>query len=71
MPVEPVGDLPPEAEQLRLALEKQLPDILTHFSQILHQQFGFEGVRVGGFTVVPIDSNPERLSCNEEHCSIN
>ncbi len=71
MPIEPVGDLPPEAEQLRLALEKNLPDILARFNQVLHQELGCESIRVGKFTVVPSNSEPERLSCNEEHCSIN
>ncbi len=71
MPVEPIGDLPPEADQLRIYIEKHLPNILESFSQVLHQKFGLNGIRVGGFTVVPIDSNPERLTCNEEHCSIN
>ncbi|MEM9770141.1 MAG: hypothetical protein AAF889_00820 [Cyanobacteria bacterium P01_D01_bin.73] len=71
MPVNAVGNPPPEADQLRKEVEKQLPAIIAQFNQVLQEQFGFKGIRVGGFTVVPeeivTDSN---ISCDEEGCSI-
>jgi hypothetical protein len=71
MSVETVGNPPPEANQLRADIEKQLPDIMASFSQVLQQQFGFESLRVGGFTIVPIESSTEIISCDDESCSIN
>lgn len=70
MPVEAVGNPPPEADQLRIEIEKQLPDIIASFSQVLKEQFGFEGIRVGGFTIVPDEAAAKNISCNEENCSI-
>ena len=69
MAVEPVGSPPPEADQLRADIEKQLPDIIASFSQVLQGQFGFENLRVGGFTIVPAEA-ADSISCNEESCSI-
>ena len=70
MSVETVGNPPPEANQLRAEIEKQLPDIIASFSQVLQKQFGFEGIRVGGFTIVPEEIATDRISCDEESCSI-
>jgi hypothetical protein len=70
MPVETVGNPPPEADQLRIEIEKQLPDIIASFSRVLQEQFGFEGIRVGGFTIVPAEAATENISCNEESCSL-
>ncbi|MGP1383971.1 MAG: hypothetical protein ACTS2F_10460 [Thainema sp.] len=70
MPVEAVGNPPPEADQLRTEIEKQLPEIINSFSQVLQEQFGFEGIRVGGFTIVPAEAAANNISCNEEGCSI-
>lgn len=70
MAVETVGNPPPEADQLRADLEQQLPAIIASFSEILQQQFGFTGVRVGGFTVVPEGTVPNGISCDQEGCSI-
>ena len=69
MPVDAVGNPPPEADQLRAEIEKQLPNIINSFSQVLQEQFGFEGIRVGGFTIVPAEA-ANNISCNEEGCSI-
>lgn len=71
MSVETVGNPPPEANQLRAAIEKQLPDIIASFSQVLQKQFGFEGIRVGGFTIVPEEIAADSISCDEESCSVN
>ncbi|MGJ3253903.1 MAG: hypothetical protein ACFE0J_22640 [Elainellaceae cyanobacterium] len=70
MAVETVGNPPPEADQLRAEIEKQLPNIIASFSQVLQDQFGFEGIRVGGFTIVPAEAVTENISCNEESCSV-
>ncbi|MGB3291761.1 MAG: hypothetical protein WBB01_02085 [Phormidesmis sp.] len=70
MPVETVGSPPPEADQLRADIEKQLPDIIASFSQVLQRQFGFENLRVGGFTIVPAEATADSISCDEESCSI-
>ena len=70
MSVETVGNPPPEANQLRVEIEKQLPDIIASFSQVLQKQFGFESVRVGGITLVPKEAFTENISCDEESCSI-
>ncbi|MEB3212991.1 MAG: hypothetical protein VKL39_16680 [Leptolyngbyaceae bacterium] len=71
MSVEAVGNPPPEADQLRTEIEKQLPAIIESFSQVLQDQFGFEGLRVGGFTVVPAEATAEAISCDEEGCAVN
>ncbi len=74
MPVQTVGTPPPEADQLRADVEKQLPNIIASFSEVLQKQFGFENLRVGGFTVVPGSAVPEaaenNISCDEEGCSL-
>lgn len=70
MTVETIGTPPPEADQLRAEIEKQLPDIIASFSQTLQEQFGFEGLRVGGFTIVPAQATTESISCDEEGCSV-
>lgn len=70
MSVEAVGNPPPEADQLRTEIEKQLPDIIASFSQVLQEQFGFEGLRVGGFTVVPAEAAADNISCDEESCTV-
>lgn len=70
MSVEPIGNPPPEAHQLRTEIEKQLPDIINSFSQVLQKQFGFENIRVGGFTIVPEEIATDSISCDEEGCSI-
>ena len=70
MPVEAVGNPPPEADQLREEIEQKLPEIIASFSQILQEQFGFEGVQVGGFTLMPQETSQNKISCDDEHCSI-
>lgn len=70
MPVETVGNPPPEADQLRSALEQQLPKIIASFNQILHEQYGFSGISVGGFTVVPEGAMPATVTCDQESCSL-
>lgn len=70
MPVTPIGNPPPGADQLRAELEKKLPDIIASFSQVLQQQFGIEGLRVGGFTVIPTEETAESISCDEDSCSV-
>lgn len=70
MPVQTVGTPPPGGDQLRAELEKQLPDIIGSFSKVLQEQFGFEGLRVGGFTIVPVEATADSISCDEEGCSI-
>lgn len=70
MPVEAVGNPPPEADQLRLNIENKLPEIIASFSQVLQEQFGFEEVQVGGFTLVPKEASGNKISCDDEHCSI-
>lgn len=69
MTVKTVGNPPPSADELRTNIEQQLPDIIASFSQVLQEQFGFQDVRVGGFTVVPAAPGGG-ISCNEEGCSI-
>ncbi len=71
MPVETVGSPSPEADQLRPEIEKKLPDIIASFNQVLQEQFGFEGIRVGGFTVIPAEPTADGISCDEESCSVN
>jgi hypothetical protein len=70
MSVKTVGNPPPEADQLRAEIEKQLPDIIASFSQVLQEQFGFKDLRVGGFTVIPAEAAADNISCDEESCSI-
>lgn len=69
MPVQTIGNPPPEADQIRVVLEKQLPDILASFNQVLLEQYGLSGVRVGGFTVVP-ESEAATVTCDQEACSV-
>ncbi len=66
MAVETVGSPPPEANRLRDEIEKQLPEIINRFSEVLQKQFGFESLRVGGFTIVPVDAASSGISCDEE-----
>lgn len=70
MPIEAVGNPPPEADQLRAELESKLPEIIASFSQVLQEQFGLTGIRVAGFSVVPESAIPAGVSCDEESCSI-
>lgn len=70
MAVETVGSPPPEANQLQAEIEKQLPNIIASFSEVLQKQFGFETVRVGGFTLVPAEASAENISCDETGCSV-
>lgn len=70
MSVKTVGDLPSEADELRSNIERQLPEIMASFSKVLQEQFGFQDVRVGGFTIVPATAASSGVSCNEEGCSI-
>ena len=69
MPVQTVGSSSPEADQLRGEIEEQLPNIIASFSEVLQKQFGFENLRVGGFTIVPKTAK-NNISCDEEGCSI-
>jgi len=69
MSVKAVGNPPPEADALRASLEKQLPEIINQFSVVLQERFGFENLRVGGFTVVPAEA-AQNISCDEDSCSI-
>ncbi|ASC69162.1 hypothetical protein XM38_000880 [Halomicronema hongdechloris C2206] len=71
MSVETVGNPPPEADQLRADIEKQLPNIIARFSQVLQEEYGFTGLRVGGFTVVPEQAATGNISCDQETCSTN
>ena len=70
MAVETVGSPPPEGDQIKAEIEKQLPDIIASFSEVLQKQFGFESLRVGGFTIVPAETSTSSISCNEEGCSV-
>ncbi len=70
MSVQTVGDLPPQADELRSSIEQQLPDIMASFNKVLQEQFGFQDVRVGGFTVVPAAAASSSVSCDEEGCSV-
>jgi len=70
MSVETVGNPPAEADQLKAEVEKKLPAIMASFSQVLREQFGFEGVRVGGFSLVPTEAAASGISCDEEGCSV-
>ena len=69
MTVKTVGNPPPSADELRTNIEQQLPKIIASFSQVLQEEFGFQDVRVGGFTVVPAAAGGG-ISCDEESCSI-
>ena len=70
MSVETVGNPPAEADQLKAEIEKQLPDIMAGFTKVLQEQFGFEGIRVGGFSLVPDETAAGNIACDEEGCSI-
>ncbi|EDX85509.1 hypothetical protein S7335_3210 [Synechococcus sp. PCC 7335] len=69
MTIKTVGTPPPEAEQLRADIEKQLPDIIDSLSEVLQKKFGFEDLRVGGFTIVPASSEGN-ISCDEDGCAV-
>ena len=68
MTVKTVGNPPPSADELRTNIEQQLPTIIASFSQVLQEEFGFQDVRVGGFTVVPATAGG--ISCDEAGCSV-
>lgn len=68
MSVKTVGDLPPQADELRITIEQQLPKIMASFNNVLQEQFGLPDVRVGGFTIVPAAGSG--VSCDEAGCSI-
>ena len=70
MPVETVGNPPPEADEIRVVLENQLPDIIASFNQVLREQYGLSGISVGGFTVVPESAVSAVVTCNQESCSV-
>jgi hypothetical protein len=70
MPIETVGNPPPEADQLRDRLQQQLPDIIASFNQVLRNQYGFSGISVGGFTIVPEGAVPATVTCDQESCSV-
>ncbi len=70
MSVEAIGNPPPQADQLKSEIEKQLPNIIASFSRVLQSEFGIEDVRVGGFTVVPAAVTTANISCDEEGCSV-
>jgi hypothetical protein len=70
MPVESIGNPPPEAEQLKSALEQLLPDILASFNQVLHEQYKLQGIRVSHFAVVPDTSTAQRVTCDQTGCAI-
>ena len=70
MPVETVGNPPPEADQLRQDVEAKLPEIIASFSRVLHEQFGFYDVQVGGFTLVPKTPSAGKIACDQDGCSI-
>ena len=69
MTVKTVGNPPPSADKLRTNIELLLPEIIASFSQVLQEEFGFQDVRVGGFTVVPATAG-SGISCDEAGCSI-
>ena len=70
MSVESVGNPPAEADKLKSEIEEKLSDIIDSFNQVLREQFGFESIRVGGFSVVPVESVASNISCDEEGCSV-
>lgn len=69
MPIETVGNPPPETDQIRVVLENQLPEIIASFNQVLREQYGLSGISVGGFTVVP-ESAAAVVTCDQESCSV-
>ncbi len=70
MSVTPQGHLPPEAEALRATVEAKLPEILQSFNQVLVEQYGLTGVRVGQFTLVPEGPAGPNVACDEESCTV-
>lgn len=70
MTVETVGNPPPEADKLRAEIETKLPEIITSFSRVLQEQYGYTSLRVGGFTIVPNDAANNGITCDEEGCSV-
>ncbi|HAN45545.1 MAG TPA: hypothetical protein DCQ32_03230 [Cyanobacteria bacterium UBA8156] len=70
MSVTPQGHLPPEAESLRATVEAKLPEILQSFNQVLAEQYGLTGVRVGQFTLLPDSPSGQNVACDEESCTV-
>jgi hypothetical protein len=70
MAVETIGDPTPEAEQLRMVLETQLPNIIESFNTVLREQYGLTGISVARFTVIPDQPAPAGVSCDQDGCSI-
>ncbi len=70
MPVETVGNPPPEADRVRSVLEQQLPQIIASFNQVLKEQYGIAGVSVGGFTVVPESAVSATVTCDQDGCAV-
>ncbi|NJK59687.1 MAG: hypothetical protein HC918_04750 [Oscillatoriales cyanobacterium SM2_1_8] len=70
MAVTPQGTLPPEAEALRATVAANLPQILQSFNQVLAEQYGLTGVRVGQFTLLPDNTSGQNVACDEESCTI-
>jgi S-formylglutathione hydrolase FrmB len=70
MAIETVGNPTPEADQVRSALEQQLPDIIASFNQVLREQYGITGISVGGFTVVPESAVSAKVICDQDSCSV-
>ncbi|WOD41039.1 hypothetical protein [Nodosilinea sp. E11] len=70
MSVETVGSPPPEADRVRSVLQEQLPQIIASFNQVLKDQYGIEGISVGGFTVVPESAVSSKVTCDQDGCSV-
>ncbi|MBF2079104.1 MAG: hypothetical protein IGR76_11450 [Synechococcales cyanobacterium T60_A2020_003] len=70
MAVETIGNPTPEAEQLRVTLETQLPNIIASFNQVLREQYGLSGISVARFTVIPDVETPATVSSDQDSCSI-
>ncbi len=70
MSVKTVGNPPAGADQLKAEIEKQLPNIMASFTQVLQEQFGFEDIRVGGFSLVPAEAAAGNIACDEAGCSV-
>lgn len=70
MSVETIGSPPPEADRVRSVLAGQLPQIIASFNQVLKDQYGIEGVSVGGFTVVPESAVASKVTCDQDGCSV-
>ena len=71
MSIQTVGNLPPEAGELRDVIQEQLPEIIASFNQVLQEKYGLAGISVAQFTVIP--NGPESsagVSCDRESCSV-